>query len=476
MQKSEAQIEFEELSKIPRCSFHNEKIIEYAIEKAKSLGLEYIYDEKNKNVIIRRPAAEGKRDRTPVTIQGHMDMVAQTKAGVEHDFENEPLDVKTDGDFYYAEGTTLGADDGVAMAIGLALLKDKNLKNPPLELLLTTDEEVGMLSVKNADFSYLKGKYLINIDTEEEGTLVIGCCGGTSVKIHVPGKRKTKEGFAYEIKFDGFKGGHSGLEINKQRANAIKLASVFLYDVLKEMDFEIISFTAEGKDNAISSNAKIEIMTDEDSGKKLARLGREWKAAFRELYRESDPKINIHVEDKKKTKSEVFESKETNELINVLFTHPFGVLNWEQEDFTKPETSVNIGVVETADDGFYIIDSIRSSNANRAMMVAEQIENVCRMNNAEAEIQKDYPAWKPDWHSPMIAPLKNVYKEMFGKELKVEAVHAGLECGYILERSNVQAAVSLGPDMTGVHTPEEKLSISSFNRTYEYVKRFIESL
>lgn len=475
MKKSKAQEEFEELSKIPRCSFHNEKIIEYAIEKAKSLGLEYIYDDKNQNVVIKKPAVSGKRDRTPVIIQGHLDMVAQTKAGVEHDFENEPLNVKIDGDFYYAEGTTLGADDGVAAAIAFALLADESLDNPLLEVLLTTDEEVGMLSVVNADFSYLKGKYLINIDSEEEGTLVIGCCGGTSVEIHVPGKRRTKEGFVYEIKFDGFKGGHSGLEIDKQRANAIKLAAAFLYNLSKKVPFEIISFEAEGKENVISSNAKIQIMTDKDCGKEIAALARKWKSAFREMYKESDSKINIHTEDKKKSEALVFGEKETNELISILINHPFGVLYCEQEDFTKPETSANIGVVEIADDGFYIIASIRSSNENRKLMVAEQIENICRQNNAKAKM-KGYPAWKPDWHSPMIAPLKSLYKEMFGKEPKVESIHAGLECGYILAKSGICCAVSLGPDMTGVHTPEERLSISSFNRTYEYVKKFIEKV
>ena len=476
MAKTEAQIEFEELSKIPRCSFHNEKIIEYAINWAKAHDLKYIYDEKNKNVIIRRPAAEGCENRTPVIIQGHMDMVAQTKPGVEHDFENEPLDVKIDGDFYHAEGTTLGADDGAALAIAFALLKDKNLKNPPMEALFTTDEEVGMLSVKNADFSCLNGKYLINIDTETEGILTIGCCGGIGIKIHVPGSKSKKEGFVYNIKIDGLLGGHSGLEIDKERANAIKLAAWFLYNTSKELEFSIASFTAEGKDNAISNNTTVEIVTESDCGKQLERLAGEWTKKFRDMYKKADPNINISVTAEGKKETDAFGKQETESLVLVLMHHPFGVLNREQEDFTKPETSANIGVVETADDGFYIIDSIRSSDENRGLLVAEQVETICRLNNANAETKKDYPAWKPDWNSPIIAPFVSVYKEMFGKEPKVEAVHAGLECGYIMKNSNVEAAVSLGPNMYGVHTADEKLSISSFNRTYEYVKKVVESI
>ena len=231
--------EFKKISAVPRRSYYNEKIVAFCLEHAKELGLETYYDEKNMNVLIRRPAAKGKEDHPGIVLQGHLDMVEQTDPDIQHDWDNDGLELVIDGDTLSANGTTLGADNGVAAAIAFALLQDETLQNPPLEVLLTTNEEVGMDSVKDADLSYLKGKYLFNLDGGEEGCFVTGCCGGQTLKISIPEEREDVSGSAYTLTVTGLNGGHSGIEIGTERANAIKLLGQLLFDLSKKYNVYI---------------------------------------------------------------------------------------------------------------------------------------------------------------------------------------------------------------------------------------------
>lgn len=474
MEKTQVQKEFEAISAVPRCSFHNKKAIQYVIGQAKELGLEYVYDEENGNVLIRRPAMIGKRDRAALVLQGHLDMVPQVDPGVQHDFTKDPIDLKIKGDYYFAEGTTLGADDGVAVALAMAILKDKDLKNPPIEVLFTTDEEVGMLSVKNGNFDYVRGKYLINLDHCEEGSLIVGCCGGITANFHLPVKKEKFPGVRYTISISGLTGGHSGIDIHKERANAIKLMAQYLLNLSKLTDFRIRTFQADGKDNAISNNACVELIAKAADKDLIKKYTREMQLKFRHIFRKTDPKIKIGFEEGKRFTGESLTKNCGSKLISFLVQLPYGVIKREQDDFSKPETSANIGIVETGKKTIDVVYSIRSSVSERAQMVAARVENLGKLVGAKAQISKEYPAWLPDFHSPMLAPFKAAYKELYGEYPVVETVHAGVECGYLIQKSGIEAAVAMGANITGEHTTDEKLSISSLNRTYEYLRAVIE--
>lgn len=465
--------EFKKFSAVPRRSYHCEKAIAYAINWAKDHGFEYIYDDKNGNVIIRKPAARGCENKPGIVLQGHLDMVPAQDEGVEHDWENQGLDLIEDGDWLKAKGTTLGADDGVALALAFSLFTDDSIKNPPMEILLTTNEEVGMESVKDADFSCLKGKYLFNLDSGPEGVFVIGCCGGHTVKARVPNKRESFKGNPYVLSISGLKGGHSGMEIHKERANAINLLGKIFNFLGKKYDYRISSLTAEGKDNAISNSLKCSFISPA-SKEEIEKAVEEKTAVIKKIYRLSDPDIIIKAEEGNASDAL---SKESSDMLSFLLLElPFGMLHREQ-DLSNTETSVNMGVAETAKDAVVITISVRSSVDERADEVVDEIKGLCDICGAQLELtDKSYPAWLPDYSSPLIDLFKGIYKRMYGKDALVETVHGGLECGYILRRSNLEAAIAMGPTSQGEHTTSERLSISSLYRTYDFLKEAIEAV
>lgn len=474
--KTQVEKEFEAISAVPRCSFHNEKALAYVIEQAKALDLEYVFDEKNGNVLIRKPASKGKRDRAPILLQGHLDMVPVTKPGVKHDFANEPLNLKVKDGFYYAEGTSLGADDGIAVALSLALLKEKDLKNPPMEVLFTTDEEVGMLSVIDADLDYVRAKYLINLDHCEEGKLLVGSSGGIGGKIFLPAKKEKSSGTRYKISISGLKSGHSGIEIDKERGHSIEIASDLLLALSKITDYKIKTFTIEGKHNAIPNNATIEIIApgkDEDIIKKTVR---DIQRDYRHILRNTDAKVTLKTEEIKRFSGNALTKKCTKNLVALLASLPSGVIHREQEARDKTETSANFGVVEMTDKNIEIEFSIRSSVEKRSALMLERLTCIAASLGGRVKVTDRYPAWLPDYRSPLIAPFKKAYKEQFKKELVIDTVHAGLECGYILEKTGVKSAVSLGVLTIGEHTAEEKLSIESLKQTYAFLKKAVETL
>lgn len=473
MEKTAAMREFENICAVPRCSFHNEKILAYSIKWARENGFDYTYDEKNGNVVITKEAAPGNEDRTPLIIQGHLDMVAEADPGVEHDWLNDGIDYYIEDDFYKARGTTLGADDGVAAAIGFALFRDKELKNPHLELLLTTDEEVGMLSVKDADLTGLKGKYLINIDSGPEGIFTIGCSGGKLLKAIVPDNREKVEGYCYEIDIGGLKGGHSGIEITREKGNAIKMLGEVLYRLSLKGDIRISDVSAKGKDNAISNNARCRFIT-KMAPDKVESIVNEVQTAFKRIFRKTDPDLFMTVGQCAVT--DVLCLAESTAICFLLHNLPYGVINFEQTLDTV-ETSANLGVIEKDEKGYGIYVSLRSSIAERSVEVAGRVRSLCEICGAVCEDQdKDYPAWTADHDSPFLKKAMKLFEEMYGKEPAVCTTHGGLECGYIMSNSNIEGIIAIGPDSEGEHTTEEKLSIPSFNRTYDFVRRIVESI
>lgn len=465
--------EFKELSKVPRRSFHNEKIIAYCIDWAKNHGFEWFYDDKNENVIIRKPASPGKEDRPGIVMQGHLDMVAATAPGVVHDWENEPLTLIEDGDWIHADGTTLGADDGVAPALAFAIFTDETISHPPLEILLTTNEEVGMDSVKNADLTMLKGKYLYNLDSSGDGVFTVGCCGGHTLKVNVPNKREAYQGNAFTFEISGLKGGHSGERIHIERANALNLLGKFLYGFKKEHDIRISSVIAEGKDNMISNNATCTFITDADPASVKEYVDSQQEEVSK-LYRLSDKRIKFSL--KEAEADDALDKTNSDALIFLLHELPFGLLHVEQ-NLKGTETSVNIGPCKTTDEAITLRTSIRSSVAERLVDTRDKIQGLCDICGATlTDTGKAYPAWLPDFESPLIKLFGDLYTEMFGTEPEFKTIHGGLECGFIMKNSNIEDAIALGPVMYGIHTPKEKLSISSMNKTYELLKAAIEAV
>lgn len=477
--KTTALEEFKKISAVPRRSYYNEKIVSYCLEHAKELGFETYYDEKNVNVLIRRPAAKGKENHPGIVLQGHLDMVEQTDPGIEHDWDNDGLELIIEGDTLSANGTTLGADNGVAAAIAFALLQDETLQNPPLEVLLTTNEEVGMDSVKDADLSYLQGKYLFNIDGGEEGCFVTGCCGGQTLKISIPEEREAVSGSVYTVTVTGLNGGHSGIEIGTERANAIKLLGQLLFDLYGKFNVYIADIKAEGKDNAISKEACCDIIIqDTHDAAALNSLLAESEKKLQKIFRMTDTGLKVTLDFKGNTENcNAYTLEQSKKIAALLQNLPFGVLHHDQSMDGNIETSCNLGLIEKDGQQNAIIASIRSSVAERITEVADSIRALASLCGASVEGDgKAYPAWLPDPSSPLIPLFKNKYKEMYGKEAFAGPIHAGLECGYILLNSNLEAAISTGPDISNEHTTKESLSIGSLERTCEFIKAVIESV
>ncbi len=474
--KAQVLVEFEELSKIPRYSYYNDKIIAYCMDWAEKNGFEHFLDlsSGNGNVIIRKPAAPGKEDHPAIALQGHLDMVPVTAPGFSHDWDNDPLDLYVDGDFLKARGTTLGADNGVAAAIGFALLKEENLSNPPLELMLTTDEETGMESVKDANLSYLKAKYILNIDGGPEGVFTVGCAGGATVMANIDNNREPYAGRAYDIVIEGLKGGHSGIEINRERGNALKLMGIVLYRIGKEMDYRISIIESPGKDNAIQNKAVATIITGADK-EKLQRIVDEADAEFKKEYRLTDPGVKVYLKGSEAQDALCREESKAMEFL--LHQLPYGLAHREQNDLISSETSSNIGLVINDPDRIRIVVSNRSSIPERKAEVIERIEELCSIVGAKMDDDgKAYPAWFPNYDSLLNGIVADVYEKMTGKKAEFGTTHGGLECGYILNYSNADAIISMGPTSFGEHSPEEKLSISSFIRTYDLVKAIVETI
>lgn len=471
--------EFQKISAVPRRSYHNEKIVAYCLEHAKEMGFETYYDEENVNVLIRRPACPGKEDHPGIVLQGHLDMVAQTDEGIEHDWDNDGLELILDGDTLTANGTTLGADNGVAAALSFALLADETLQNPPLEVLLTTNEEVGMDSVKEADLSYLKGDYLFNLDGGGEGDFVTGCCGGRTLKVWIPEEKEAAKGDVYTITVSGLTGGHSGLEIGTERANALKVLGQVFFDLSEKFDFRICDITAEGKENAISKEVKAEVVFSEEGAlQEIEAVLKEIEVKLLKIFRLTDPGLFIKIEKKEDSEGALqFTKERTKDLWNLLMLLPFGVLHQDQSLDGNIETSCNLGLIEKGEKGYGIVASIRSSVSERGKEIEDQVKALAALCNAEVDGDgKNYPAWLPDASSPLIPLFGDMYRKMYGKEPKIGPVHAGLECGYILSNSNLMAAISTGPNIEGEHTTKESLSIGSLNRTYDFIKAVIESV
>ena len=464
---------FEELCKIPHGSGNTKQISDYLVSFAKEHGLEYVQDEMN-NVVIYKPATKGYEDAPAVILQGHMDMVCEKRPDVEHDFTKDPLNISVQDGYVTANGTTLGGDDGIAVAYGLALLESEDIAHPALEVLITVDEEIGLLGAEGIDCSILKGKRLINLDSEAEGSLWISCAGGLSGISTIPVQRVEAEGQKAAVKITGLMGGHSGAEIDKKRANANVLMGRFLYSLQKETAYEIISLAGGQKDNAITREADAELLVEDINAVKAC--AEKLQKGFREEYAGTDEKITVEITDLGAASAKVLHPTSREKVLFFLMEVPFGIQKMSGTIDGLAETSTNIGIVKLGEDEFLGSSSVRSSVEAAGAALSDKICYLTEFLGGEYTVQGAYPAWEYRKDSPLRDRMVEVYEEMYGEKPNVVAIHAGLECGLFYKKIEGLDCVSLGPNMKDIHTSEEVLDIASTERVWKYLVKVLESL
>jgi len=458
---------FSEISKIPHGSENTAPIADYLESFAEAKGLWHYRDGKD-NVIIRKAATDGYENRPTVIIQGHTDMVADKVADCKIDMLNEGLDIYRDGDFIRARGTTLGADDGIAIAYALALLESDEIAHPEIEALFTSDEEIGLIGATSLDTSHLRGKIMINIDSDEEGVFTVGCAGGMRIDARRKCTLLNEEYPLHTITLSGLRGGHSGVEIDKGRINAIKA----LMELVQEISGILISSVSGGNaDNAIARTSSVTFYapTEEIEKLKNGRLDE-----FAKNYKRVEPDISVTLTPEKNGK--VFTKNDTKCILNFANGTPYGVIRMSEEIEGLPESSANLGIVQTEKDEVIFSSSIRSSVNYQKSAIRDSIFALAKNCGFEFSARGEYPAWEYKKDSCLRDVMCRVYKEMYNKDAQVITIHAGLECGIFSEKIEGLDCVSIGPDNFDIHTPDEHLSISSSARVWEYLKHVLAEI
>lgn len=464
---------FEAISGIPRGSGHTERIQEYLKAFAEARALP-VYTDEAGNTIIKKPGTKGRERISPVILQGHVDMVCAKRADVRHNFETDALDLGVDGDWIHANGTTLGGDDGIAVAMMLAILDSDTIPHPPLECVFTSDEETGLLGAEALDTSKLSGRTMINLDSEEEGIFTCGCAGGCRVDSHLPIRRITQRGLPVVVTFTGLRGGHSGGEIDKMRANADKLAGRYLYELSRAGEFSLAGVSGGDKDNAIPPEARIQLVIDEDDFRDLVVFTEDFEKTIRKEYAKTDPGIRIRTEKGSVHRVSVLDTESQDRVIAFLQLVPFGVRKMSPDIGDLVETSLNLGIVRTGEAEFAATSSVRSSVPSEKAELVSEIRCLTEYLNGSIQVRGDYPAWEFRDTSALRDLMEETYEELFDKEALVSVIHAGLECGLFYEKMPGLDAVSIGPDMKDIHTSEERLSVSSTARTYAFLLEILK--
>lgn len=515
---------FEEISKIPRGSYHEKAISDYLVEYAKEHGFIYFQDELY-NVVMQVPGSAGREDEEPVILQGHMDMVCEVRPGVDKDMENEGLELYVEGDYVHAKDTTLGGDDGIAVAYMLAIADDESISHPPLEFIITVSEEVGMEGANSIDLSMLKGHKMINVDSEDEGIFTTSCAGGVSAHVMIPVERtsimsidgantetESDSGYAkdnvseektsddkklskniswYKIAVSGLSGGHSGCEIDKGRANADKILGRVLSELLTTVKFSLVYISGGKKDNAIPIQAHALILIKEDDIIASEKVISEINSVLKNEYIKSDGNIKISLDKYDKVddvrgvigdmqsqfidggKVYVLDDESRDKIITYLMSVPDGIQNMSMSVPGLVETSLNLGILELYEDHLFAQHSVRSSVGTRKQYVVKRLTSLAAALGGSVECKGDYPAWEYRENSVVRDKAVRLYEKMYGREPVVEGIHAGLECGLLAGKISGLDCISIGPDMKDIHTYNERLSISSTKRVYEFLIEFL---
>lgn len=456
---------FEEMCAIPHGSGNTKGVSDWCAAFARERGLEYHQDEHN-NIIIIKEATPGYEQATPVILQGHMDMVCQKEAGCLKDMEREGLDLVVEGDFLRAEGTTLGGDNGIAVALTLALLDDDTLAHPRLEAVFTVDEEIGLLGAASIQVTPLQGREMINLDSEDEGVFTVSCAGGTTACCTLPVSRAAFPGVGLALTLDGLAGGHSGLEIQKGRANANLLMGRILYRMAEMCDLRLVRVDGGRKDNAIPSLCQAVVVVNDPQ--RAEEAARELAAAMGNEYAAADPGLTLSVEPWAGEELPM-DGDSTRRAVCLLMCLPNGVQAMSQEIPGLVQTSLNLGILTTEEGTVSASFSVRSALDSQKEMLKQRLACLTGQLGGQASFTGEYTGWQYQEHSPLRERMTQVFRQQYGREPVVEAIHAGLECGVFVGKLPGLDCVSMGPDLREVHTPRERLSISSVERTWRFL-------
>lgn len=460
---------FEEISAIPRGSKNEEKISNYLVEFAKERNLEYVQDDAL-NVIIRKKATKGYEHVPSIIIQGHMDMVCEKNQDTVHDFEKDGIKLQVEDGWIKAKGTTLGADNGIAVAYALALLDSSDVEHPELEVIITADEEMGMTGAMALDKNIVKSRILINIDTEEEGELYVSCAGGARGNFGIPVEFEAEEKEGLHIKIRGLHGGHSGCDAHEQRANANRLLARTLNALGMEMELRISKVCGGAKTNAIPREADGLVYVE--NKEKAISIIKEMEAVFQNEYVVSDSGVRVEVSEEKIDKLMTKESGD--KVVETMLLHPNGVRTMSMSIKGLVESSLNLGVVETEDNKVWLKSSIRSSVLSKKLCIIEELKAMAKLVGAEFEDEAHYPAWQYRQESKIRDISAEVYEKMYGEKPGIKAIHAGLECGLFDEKFGDMDMISFGPDIREAHTPEEKINIRSIKNIWKYLLEILK--
>ena len=463
---------FEEICAIPHGSRNTKAISDYLVSFARERDLRYIQDNAN-NVIIFQDGTAGMEDHEPVILQGHMDMVCEKDASCPLDMAVDGLDVTHDGFSVFAKGTTLGGDDGIALAYALALMDDTTIPHPPLEVIITVDEEIGMLGANTIDLSGLKGRTLINLDSEDEGIFTVSCAGGATATIILPEERRAVYGPCIRLVVDGLQGGHSGAEIHKNRANANKIMGEFMSRIQAMMPLCLTSFSGGSKDNAIPRSCQASMVAMGINLERINDIAEKLQAEVREQY--DEPDATIQAFDVDALGGNAMTTEVTAKVIALLCTCPNGVQGMSEEMPGLVQTSLNLGIAKLGN-SMCLTFSVRSSVNAEKQALLDRLKELAEFHGASYTQMGEYPAWEYKADSRLREIMVETYKQMFGKDPEVLAIHAGLECGLLGEKLPGLDCVSIGPQMHDIHTSREKLEIASTERTWRFLLEVLKAL
>lgn len=460
---------FEKLCSIPRGSGNTDAVATYLVDFAKEHGLDSYRDAAN-NVIIRKGGSPGYENADIVILQGHHDMVCEKEDGLDFDFTKDAIQPIVDGDWIRAKGTTLGGDNGIAVAMILAILADDTLPHPPIEALITADEEIGMLGAFALDCSQLKGHKLINLDSEYEGVLMCSCAGGVNVRSTVPVAREAITGTVVDISIKGLTSGHSGVEIDKGRANSNVLMGRLLCELAAKVSFRIVALEGGTRDTAIAAAAVAQVLVEPSKADALCSAVKALGEQYASEYATAEPDMTVAVTISKTDSNYALTAASTEKVCGVLVALPDSVQVMSIDMPGLVQTSTNFGLLKLTENALTFSNTIRSSITAQKEWIVEKITAIVKLAGGTTITDGNYPGWAYNPHSIVKDTILSAYKKLFEKDAAVEAVHAGIECGLFADSIPHLDCVSIGPDMSDVHTPREHLSIASSQRTYELLK------
>ncbi len=463
---------FEQICAIPHTSRHEKALSDFCVEFAKKRALEYAQDEMG-NVIIVKEAAPGYEAVEPIMIQGHLDMVGDKTQECELDLEKDGLRLRIDGDFISAEGTTLGGDDGIAIAYALAILDAQDIPHPRIEAVMTVSEEIGLLGATAIDLSMCKGKRLLNIDSEVEGVLTAGCAGGRRAYCRIPVRRVKKQGIDVQLRLEGLLGGHSGTEIDKGRVNACVELGRFLALLREKAKYGLAAFSGGVKDNVIPKSADAGLVIGQEEIGTLKEVVAEFESQMHAEYGTADPGLRLTMDERGQCELPVLEEASLDLVLDALNLMPNGVQSMSADLPGLVETSMNMGTAELKKDELRLNESIRSSVTSAKEQMARKVEMLIRRLGGTVEFSGDYPAWPYAKDSKLREICVELFEKQYGRKPEVTVIHAGLECGILSDKIPGLDCISLGPDLLDIHTPQERMSIASVARTWEYLKAIL---